>query len=63
MFMTETFDMDRVKLGRRVLQMNHIPLAQQYAKKGVPKGLRADTWVQILGVPTDNIVSILSGVN
>ena len=53
------FDVERVKLGRRVLQVNSTPLAQQFAKKGIPTGLRGDTWAQILGVTTDDIVSNL----
>ena len=53
------FDVERVKLGQRVLQVNSTPLAQQFAKKGIPTGLRGDTWAQILGVTTDDIVSNL----
>ena len=51
------FDNERMRLGRRVLQANHSPLAQQYAKKGCPGGLRAELWASMLGVATDDIVS------
>ncbi|XP_072039594.1 TBC1 domain family member 19-like [Amphiura filiformis] len=52
---SDTFDADRAKLGRRVLQVNSTPLSQQFAKKGIPTGLRADIWAQILGVTNDDI--------
>ncbi|XP_033631796.1 TBC1 domain family member 19-like [Asterias rubens] len=54
---SEVFDNERMRLGRRVLQANHSPLAQQYAKKGCPGGLRAELWASMLGVATDDIVS------
>ena len=42
---------------RKVLGQNHAPLAQEYAKKGVPLSYRAKIWTQILNVSVDDIVS------
>ena len=42
---------------RKVLGQSHAPLAQEYAKKGVPLSYRAKIWTQILNVSVDDIVS------
>ncbi|KAH3840801.1 TBC1 domain family member 19-like [Dreissena polymorpha] len=49
----DMFDSDRVKLGKKVLQAEHSPIAQEYAKKGCPVSLREDLWSQILGINVD----------
>ncbi|XP_078590504.1 TBC1 domain family member 19-like [Branchiostoma floridae x Branchiostoma japonicum] len=51
----DVFASERTKLGRRVLDAEHSPLAQQYAKKGCPTGLRGAIWAQILGVKVDSV--------
>ncbi|CAH1262480.1 TBC1D19 [Branchiostoma lanceolatum] len=51
----DVFASERTKLGRRVLEADHTSLAQQYAKKGCPTGLRGAIWAQILGVKVDSV--------
>ena len=34
----------------------HAPIAQEYAKKGVPLSYRAKIWTQILNVNVDDVV-------
>ncbi|XP_015922874.1 TBC1 domain family member 19 [Parasteatoda tepidariorum] len=41
---------DRVALGKRVLEANHVAVAREYCKKGCPDTLRAALWSLILGV-------------
>ncbi|XP_071504232.1 TBC1 domain family member 19-like [Diadema antillarum] len=55
----ELFDMDRVKLGRRVIQANHAAVAQQYARCGCSGGLRGQIWKQILAVTVDDMDKLL----
>ncbi|XP_070552955.1 TBC1 domain family member 19-like [Ptychodera flava] len=46
---------ERAKLGKKVLQQSHSPVAQQFAKKGCPTNQRGELWAQMLDVtPTDN---------
>ena len=42
-----------------VVEMEHGPVAQEFAKKGCPITYRVDLWKQILGVQVDDIVSTL----
>lgn len=52
---SELFDVDRNKLGKKVVNANHGPLAQEYSKKGCPTNLRATLWSQMLCVEVDDV--------
>ncbi|CAG9765503.1 unnamed protein product [Ceutorhynchus assimilis] len=43
------FEAERVALGEKILAKNYAPLAQEYLKRGCPKGLRARLWTLLLG--------------
>lgn len=51
----ELFDVDRNKLGKKVINANHGPVAQEFSKKGCPISLRAMLWLQMLGVEIDDV--------
>ncbi|KAJ8298134.1 hypothetical protein KUTeg_024665 [Tegillarca granosa] len=51
----DTFENERVKLGRKVLAANHGPLSQEFAKKGCPMSQRASIWSQILSIELDEV--------
>ncbi|KAK3100088.1 hypothetical protein FSP39_014568 [Pinctada imbricata] len=51
----ELFDMERVKLGRKVIAANHGPIAQEFSKKGCPTSLREHLWRQILCIELDEV--------
>ncbi|XP_033116109.1 TBC1 domain family member 19-like [Anneissia japonica] len=53
--MTTGFENEAVKFGHKIVNENHCPLAQLYAKQGCPTTLRAQVWSSILGVSTDDI--------
>ncbi|CAH1777501.1 unnamed protein product [Owenia fusiformis] len=46
----DQFQQDRIKLAKKVLASDHCPLAQEFAKKGIPQGYRAELWQLILGL-------------
>ncbi|XP_071124573.1 TBC1 domain family member 19-like isoform X2 [Mytilus edulis] len=52
---SELFDLDRSKLGKKVVNANHGPVAQEFSKKGCPSGLRATLWAQMLCVEVDDV--------
>ncbi|KAJ8028237.1 TBC1 domain family member 19 [Holothuria leucospilota] len=47
---SELFDARRVRLGQRVVAADNIALTQQYARRGIPPSLRAEMWLQIVGL-------------
>ncbi|ESO89527.1 hypothetical protein LOTGIDRAFT_234336 [Lottia gigantea] len=51
----ELFDLDRYKLGKKVIGVNHGPLASEFTKKGSAVGLRSELWCQMLGVQVDDV--------
>nr|XP_006814716.1 PREDICTED: LOW QUALITY PROTEIN: TBC1 domain family member 19-like [Saccoglossus kowalevskii] len=51
----DVYETERTKLGKKVLQAGHSPLAQQFSKEGCPATQRCDLWAQILGVTSDDI--------
>lgn len=52
---SELFEQERVKLGKKVINTNHGPLAQEFSKKGCPTSMRATLWCQILAIEVDEI--------
>ncbi|XP_064608435.1 TBC1 domain family member 19-like [Liolophura sinensis] len=51
----ELFDLDRTKLGKKVVINKHSPLSQEFSKKGCPVSLRAVLWRQMLGVEVTDV--------
>ncbi|XP_060080026.1 TBC1 domain family member 19-like [Ylistrum balloti] len=49
----ELFESDKMKVGKKVINACHGPLAQEFSKKGCPTSLRASLWCQMLGVEID----------
>ncbi|XP_049802117.1 TBC1 domain family member 19 [Schistocerca nitens] len=44
-----TLEVERTVLGEKVIESNHAPVAQEFLKKGCPRGLRGHMWAQVLG--------------
>lgn len=51
----ELFDIERTKLGQKVLAANNAPVTREFSKKGCTTCLRGDMWCQILGVEVDEV--------
>ena len=49
----QLFKDDRYNLGKHVLNCGYVGMLQQYAKRGIPSGLRAQMWMGILQVDAD----------
>lgn len=43
-----------------VLEYDHAPVTQEYLKRGAPRSLRAQLWIQVLGVDVKANVSYFS---
>lgn len=51
------FDVQRFRLGQRVVAADNIALSQQFARRGVPPSLRAELWLHIVGLRITDSVS------
>lgn len=52
---TDSFSAEWNKIGRKVIQHGSSLAARQYAKYGVPAGLRGEVWKLILGLEVDDL--------